>query len=916
VHLEDTTQMASGGPQPLPAVKVELTRGTLIGRYVVLSKLGAGGMGVVYAAYDPELDRKVAVKLLHTALGHQDVAGEARTRLMREAQALAKLSDPNVVAVHDVGTINDSVWLAMDFVEGQTFAAWCRQGPRDRREILDILERAGRGLAAAHRAGLVHRDFKPDNVMVGIDGQVRVMDLGLARKAHEDDKPNPGHLDMHGGDTDVRPEIAALAMRVTQAGAVVGTPFYMAPEQLKGAVVGPTADIFAFCVTAWEALYTERPFTGETLIELMSNVLTGKIRPPTRGRSVPVWIRKVLERGLQCESHTRWPTMEALLDALARDPRRTRRRALLLGAAAVAVAAAGYGAAAVRTASTGFCHGAGEELAAVWNAERRTTLEQAIQTTGVAYAERSLITAKTRLDAYADAWIAASDDLCEKHQRGHLSSQLFDRRMACLRQRRSELDATIDVLAQTSRATVGKVVDVVVGLPGVELCIDDALLLTNVAPPEDPVTARDVDESRGRIARLHALKHNGQYSLALTEATPILADADRIGYLPLQADVQLLIGELHMQSYQMKQANSALDEAIRLGIAASADLTTTEALTIKLYVTAALNEFDEAKELIPITRAFLERVRSPPRLDALFHNNLGLVHQMAGDDAQALEELERASAIYRSNNLDDPLRWGSAANTANSMVRLGRIEQAEVLLRDTLAQFSEQNDPCHPAAVIMRAALAGPESMLGQQDSAIAHTEQSLQCLGLENPNISIQMLSFLIEVYLVTGDLPQAKEQLARADTLIGRTTAQALHPESILYLDTIRADVLIYDHQLAEARKLLTRVTDEVPAESRNSFVLLLETRFGLIAYFERNFEIALTHLLRVPKISTSGFGYSDEALYSFTLARTLYALGRPPEQARVHAERALEIYAAHGALYVGRAAEVREWLRETLH
>ncbi|MCA9715618.1 MAG: serine/threonine protein kinase, partial [Myxococcales bacterium] len=237
-----------------------LARGDVVGRYVVLSTLGAGAMGVVYAAHDPELDRKVALKLLSPGAARDRAASsiEARTRLVREAQALAKLSHPNVIAVHDVGEHDGGVWLAMEFVEGVTLTEWLARR-RGWREVLEVLRAAGRGLAAAHEAKLLHRDFKPDNVMVGRDGRTRVMDLGLARVIEGADEET---LELSVSDAlgdDARADSAALTTTVTRAGALLGTPSYMSPEQFKGQGADTRSDVFSFCVTLWEALYGERP---------------------------------------------------------------------------------------------------------------------------------------------------------------------------------------------------------------------------------------------------------------------------------------------------------------------------------------------------------------------------------------------------------------------------------------------------------------------------------------------------------------------------------------------------------------------------------------------------------------------------------------------------------------------------------
>ncbi len=202
-------------------------RGALVGRYVVLSRLGAGAMGVVYAAYDPELDRKVALKLLKPRRAASAQAAEGQRRLLREAQAMAKLTHPNVVTVHDVGEHGSRVYVAMEFVDGRPLTSWTEH-EHPWRATLDIFAEAGRGLAAAHAKGLVHRDFKPDNVMVGANGRVRVMDFGLAR-ASDLDAPaevTSGALP----EADLRGSSTAFDAEVTRAGAIVGTPAYMAPE--------------------------------------------------------------------------------------------------------------------------------------------------------------------------------------------------------------------------------------------------------------------------------------------------------------------------------------------------------------------------------------------------------------------------------------------------------------------------------------------------------------------------------------------------------------------------------------------------------------------------------------------------------------------------------------------------------------
>lgn len=276
---------------------VSLPRGTNLGRYVLLDCIGRGGMAVVYAAYDPELDRKVAVKILRTDL--PGAPTELRASLLHEAQAMARLTHPNVIAVYDVGTFNDQVFLAMEFIRGRDLRAWLCEAPRTWAEILAVFLKAGDGLRAAHQSGLVHRDFKPDNVLIGNEGEVRVMDFGLAHRLRL-----PGEEERTAGEgTRAAPLSEALA----------GTPLYISPEQWRGKAADAQSDQFSFCVSLYEALHGARPYEGKT-----SASYTGVVPSPPKGRTVPGWLRRVLLKGLSLRPEDRHSSMRELLAALSR----------------------------------------------------------------------------------------------------------------------------------------------------------------------------------------------------------------------------------------------------------------------------------------------------------------------------------------------------------------------------------------------------------------------------------------------------------------------------------------------------------------------------------------------------------------------------------------------------------------------
>ena len=289
-----------------------LTIGDRVGRYLVLTTLGSGGMGVVFAAYDPHLDRKVALKLLRTGTRYN--TKDARTRLRREAQAIAQLSHPNIINVYDVGeTADGDLYIAMEFVEGDTLTTWLKSYPRTWREIVDVFNQAACGVSAAHSVGLLHRDFKPDNVLVGGDGRVRVMDFGLARSVI-----GPDEVGAPAG------VATALNADLTATGTVLGTPRYMAPEQLTGPDIDARADQFSFCVAFYEALYGAHPLPGATSVAMLERGETA-IDPPV-GSKVPAAIARIVRRGLERDRSKRFPSMGALIGELVPRPTRSPTR--------------------------------------------------------------------------------------------------------------------------------------------------------------------------------------------------------------------------------------------------------------------------------------------------------------------------------------------------------------------------------------------------------------------------------------------------------------------------------------------------------------------------------------------------------------------------------------------------------------
>jgi serine/threonine protein kinase len=335
---QEPPEHPSSPSQPSQRATRTLTVGDRVGRYLVLSALGAGGMGVVFAAYDPQLDRKVALKLLRAGITYN--TQDARTRLRREAQAIAQLSHPNVVGVYDVGSTDDGdLYIAMEFVEGDTLTSWLKKYPRTWRDIVDVFVQAARGLVAAHSVGLLHRDFKPDNVLVGGDGRVRVTDFGLARSVIT---PEDAARSSDGRRPPSHSGPSALNVDLTATGTVLGTPRYMAPEQLLGPDIDARADQFSFCVALYEALYGVHPLPGATSVSMVEK--HDKAQPPPEGAKVPSVIAHAVMTGLERERGKRFPSMGALISALAPAPRRSPMRYAAVALAGLAVAGGAFAA--------------------------------------------------------------------------------------------------------------------------------------------------------------------------------------------------------------------------------------------------------------------------------------------------------------------------------------------------------------------------------------------------------------------------------------------------------------------------------------------------------------------------------------------------------------------------------------------
>jgi tetratricopeptide (TPR) repeat protein len=745
-------------------------RGASIGRYIVLDELGEGGMGVVLAAYDPQLDRRVALKLLRAAPGGLDAV--LRERVLFEARALARVVHPNIVAVHDAGFHDDELFLVLELVDGTTLRGWLSERRRASAEILEAFVQAARGLAAAHAAGVVHRDFKPDNVLRGRDGRVRVADFGLARVA----------------DAVARAADAAHAvppsLHATRTGTLVGTPAYMAPEQHAGERVDARADQWAFCASLFEALHGVRPFGGDSLDELSSSVRSGKVSPGSR--DVPAWVQAVLLRGLAVDPAARFPSMDALIEALLDDPARRRGRALLGLGGVVLLAAGGVaGWAWTRGAAPGaLCRAAGGEVAAVWNHAARERVAAAFERTGVAYAGAVRERAAVRLDAYAAGWAEMRVEACEATRvRGVQSEAALDLRMRCLDGRLRELAATASVLASVSAAEVDGAAGVAADLAPLAACADLEALSAAVPPPADPAVRARVAAVEGRLAEVAALRRAGRYLTGFGIAAPAVEEARLLGHRPALARALREKGGLQHYLGNVAAAEETVREALATAAAGRDDGLFAEiAVQLTAIVGTAQVRLEEARAMRAFVDAALDRAAAGPQLRAVWLTVQGSLDARERRHASARERYQQALALRESAlGPDHPEVAVGLRQLGTALRNEGRLDEARQVLERALAAGERALGPDHPeqSATLnsLGVLLKEQGDLAGARDvyaRALALRERTL---GRDHREVAVPLVN-LGNVLVKLGEHDRARAALERALAIRERTAGRD-HPD-----------------------------------------------------------------------------------------------------------------------------------------
>lgn len=752
--------------------------GGQIGRFVVVSRLGEGAMGMVYLAYDPKLDRRLALKVLHRRRRSQRALAERQQRLRREAQAMAQLNHGNVVTVHDVGVADERVFLAMDYIDGQTLRQWLDAGGHGWRQVLDVVLAAGRGLAAAHEAGVIHRDFKPENVLVGKDGAVKVMDFGLARPRGDGPssiiEPEPSDEASDAEQADAQRDSQGWWQEksglisvegppdLTRSGDVLGTPTYMAPELFEGGDATASSDQFALCVVLYEGLCGVRPFAGESMAAIAFNINQGQFAPAQPGKKPPAWLMRVIKKGLAIDPHRRHGSVQALCDALEQGLGRRRTRLLGLTTAGVAVGAAGLAYALVPTPPP--CGGAADRIAQVWNEPRAEAIAEAFEATKVPYAEQTLVRARERIERYATDWQQVYTEVCEATAvHATQSPAELDRRIACLDERLTELDALLEVLGDADRRVAERAAAAASGLREPSIC--QSSTLSPHPTVEDPAQQGEFDRLRGELLRAEALERAGRYDDAIAASEVILEAATGLGSVALQAEALIQLGVANDMRGSYEPASAHLRRAYFMANEAGLDLLAARA-AVSLITTEGIHlaRSDDGLDWIRHAEAAFERSDTNDVLRGKFHTAVGsLRHQRF--------ELDEARSHY---------------------------EKALVIERDALGED-------HETVASLLAMLGAVQEQSGRSEDAVHSFERALAihraALGPRHPQLAALHNNYAV-VLFGRRDLAGAQAQLEQALAIYRETLGE--HPATALFLDNL-GGLMLLGEQLEEGRALI---------------------------------------------------------------------------------------------------------------
>ena len=893
-----------------------------VGRYAIEAKLGSGGMGEVYVARDEELGRAVAIKVLRP--GRSNDADDRR--LIREARAMARITHPNVARVFDAGTHRGSVYIAMELIEGQTLRSWIVRAPRTWREVVSVFLAAARGLAAAHAQGLMHGDFKPDNVMLELDERgvhrVCVLDFGLARTL---DGP------LHSG-----------------SGLRGGTLHYAAPEVLARSPTDARADQFSFCVSLFEALYGCRPFDAESPQAVVASIREGGVVEIPRGRA-PRALLAVVRRGLAADPADRYPSVDALGSALAGvGSPRGRWLSVLVGGGVIAAALASI-------APTESCEGAADELAGIWDDQRRAEVGAAMLASEVPYARDMWSRVRGEFDAYAERWVQLRTQACEVIASGDMTT-VVDHQIACLRRGATDLQARVDALGNADVEAVGRAFDLAPRVSTIERCMDAGAFEQLPALPRDPRTRAEAQRVQTQIARVKALHAAGRFAASVEVAERALASAERTGDPALIAEAALAAGVAHqgVESYEtaVELETHAYVNAVACadsGIAGRAATVLARVLGYELarpkqgldWARIALAEAEKSDDQYTRWRALqnigiIERERGEPeRARAAFDEALALI-----DDAGELGDRHRgdtlgwiALALLEGGQPEKGLeaaQQGVAMMESAYPAEHPRVGNTHATLANTLNDLSRRKDAIvhyRIAYGILKPALgSSPEvarvsANMGQALALEGETEEGIRLLleaeqilsaelGPDHPHLG-HVAYNLGTAYSAAKDDESALQQRLRAVEIFRASYGDRhLRVGAALYSLARTLGNLGRHEEALEVVSEAVAVLEDSLGRDRAMTLQARVIRADILAHLSRPLD-ALAELEAVKAPHEAQLSASWQARLDYQLARALWDTGKDRPRALRTARGARERYAAAG--FTQAVAKVDAWLAE---
>jgi tRNA A-37 threonylcarbamoyl transferase component Bud32 len=866
----------------------EWRAGSRIDRYALVERIGAGATGVVYRAIDPKLERHVALKLV------RDETAESRTRLEYEAQLAARLQHPNVVTIYDTGAVGEVVFVSMEYVDGTTLAEWMRT-PHDVRAVLDVFSQAARGLAAAHRAGLVHRDFKPSNVLVGTDGRVRLADFGLARRVGD---ANAMTAPARGSPSEP-PK--------TKSGEMVGTPLYMSPEQHRGQSADASSDQFAFCVALYEALYQSRPFRGATLAELAARVVAGTLEPPPRTARVPSWLREVVARGLSVQRERRFTSMDELAAKLSRGRARRWQRYTIAGVVVAGVAiAGGWSWRAHERISA--CHDGSARVAAVFDTGVATSIARAFAATGVSFASSSAERANTVLDRYTRELANGAETACLA-ERDEAPSVIAARRQ-CFAAHTAALATLVQSLEHADLAIVQRAVENVWESVERAPCADEPALLASAqasrALPAAQVQLLGTAEGLLRAER-------AKDGIALI--TPMLEAAKASGDRVAELAASLKLAQLDAVDANGSAAAALLHRVVELAEAQGLDDDAFAAYSLLATRVPTPDDAAARHRYVALARAKLERTkRNGSGLEA----KLTLIEAQIDQDEYRFADAETAtrSAIdiaTRELGEDHPL-IGRALGTLGIILRAQNHNAAELDVDTRAVELLQRAlGADHPAVAGAQMNLAGSLIAAGKLDDARALLLRAdatfTRALGADHP-VHGRVLANLADIDKAMGHWDQARQELERALAIVERTAgarsvdAGDVHFELAEALDGANR----HDDSLREAARS-TEILESALGKDHGQLVspLLLSAEIDLELHHGAA-AIPLAERALAILSAPPGHPANELADARMVLARALWDGGGNRARARSLAEQARSATGDLGGITTG---QIDEWL-----